>query len=92
VKWLADENLRHAIVRGLLRRAPGFDILRIRDIGLAAERDTTVLEWAATNDRVLVTHDLATMVAAMRPTKTGLAESSTCPQVTDLRSFAFICG
>jgi hypothetical protein len=66
VKWLADENLRGAIVRGLLRRAPGLDIIRVQDVDqISGEDDAVLLDWATRNDRVVLTHDLSTMVPAM---------------------------
>jgi predicted nuclease of predicted toxin-antitoxin system len=58
VKWLADENFDNAIVRGLLRRATGFDIIRVQDVPqIRGKDDSTVLGWAAQNGRVLLTHD-----------------------------------
>ena len=60
---LADENLNFNIVRGLLRRRPDIDIVRVQDIGLSAATDPDILEWAAHAGRVLVTHDLYTMPA-----------------------------
>jgi hypothetical protein len=66
VKWLADENLRSAIVRGLLRRLPELDIVRAQDIRqISGEDDTVLLEWATRNERVVLTHDLSTMVPSM---------------------------
>jgi len=32
VKWLADENFRNAIIRGVLRQAPTLDIIRAQDV------------------------------------------------------------
>lgn len=58
---LADENFNNDIVRGLLRRAPQLNIVRAQDVGLSGADDPTVLEWAAQNDRVLVTHDVSTI-------------------------------
>ena len=66
MKWLADENLRNAIVRGLLRRAPGFDIVRAQDAQISGEDDTVVLDWATRNGRAVLTHDVSTMIPAMR--------------------------
>jgi len=67
VTWLADENFRGAIIRGLLRRLPGLDIVRAQDVPqISGEEDTVVLDWAIRNDRVVVTHDLSTMIPAMR--------------------------
>lgn len=57
----ADENFNNDIVRGLLRRNPGLDIVRIQDIGLSGAEDPTVLEWAAREGRVLLTHDVSTI-------------------------------
>ncbi|MBC8265255.1 MAG: DUF5615 family PIN-like protein, partial [Anaerolineales bacterium] len=49
------------IVRGLWRRKPELDIVRIQDVGLSGADDPTVLEWAAREGRVLLTHDVTTM-------------------------------
>jgi hypothetical protein len=62
VKLLADENFRGAIVRGLLRRGSGFDLVRVPDVGLNEADDPTVLEWAANEGRVVLTHDAATLI------------------------------
>ncbi|MBP6787457.1 MAG: DUF5615 family PIN-like protein [Candidatus Promineofilum sp.] len=61
IKFLADEDFNNRILRGLLRRQPGLDILRIQDTSLAGTPDSVVLEWAAQQDRVLLTHDVSTM-------------------------------
>jgi predicted nuclease of predicted toxin-antitoxin system len=57
----ADENFNNDIVRGLLRRKPDLDIVRVQDIGLSGSDDASVLEWAAQEDRVLLTHDVTTL-------------------------------
>lgn len=61
LKLLADENFDNTIVRGLLRRNPNIDIVRVQDIDLSGEDDPTILAWAAQEDRVLLTHDVATI-------------------------------
>lgn len=53
--------IRNNIVRGLLRRRPELDIVRIQDVGLSGADDATVLEWAAQEGRVLLTHDVSTI-------------------------------
>jgi len=63
VRWLADENLNNDIVRGLLRRNPALDIVRVQDAGLSGMDDPSLLAWAAAEDRVLITHDVGTMTA-----------------------------
>jgi len=37
------------------------DIVRVQDIHLGGADDPTILEWAAQNQRVLLTHDVTTM-------------------------------
>ncbi|MCY7273169.1 MAG: DUF5615 family PIN-like protein [Phormidesmis sp. CAN_BIN44] len=61
LKLLADENFDNTIVRGLFRRSPKIDIVRVQDVGLSGEDDPTVLEWAAQEERILLTHDVATI-------------------------------
>lgn len=60
---LADENFNNDIVRGVRRRISDADIVRIQDVGLSGADDPTVLEWAAQNQRVLLTHDVSTLTA-----------------------------
>jgi hypothetical protein len=57
----ADENFNNDIVRGVLRRNPRLDIVRIHDVGLSGAGDEAVLEWAAREGRVLLTHDVSTL-------------------------------
>jgi hypothetical protein len=61
LRFAADENFNNNIIRGLIRRHPGLDIVRVQDVGLSGASDDTVLEWAAAQRRVLVTHDVATL-------------------------------
>jgi hypothetical protein len=58
---VADENFNNAIVRGLIRVKPDLDIVRVQDVGLSATDDHEILEWAANEDRVLLTHDVTTI-------------------------------
>jgi hypothetical protein len=61
MKFLADENFEGAIFRGLLRRKPNLDLVRVQDVGLSEADDSTILEWAAKEHRILLTHDRKTM-------------------------------
>jgi len=45
----------------LLRVKPDLDIVRIQDVGLFSADDPTVLEWAANENRILLTHDVTTI-------------------------------
>ena len=74
LRFAADESFNRDIVRGLVRRKPDLDIVRVQDVGLAGADDPTVLEWAAVQGRVVITHDVSTLtkhaydrVAAGRP-------------------------
>lgn len=58
---VADENFNNDILRGLMRRNPSLDIVRIQDVGLTHATDPEVLEWAAQENRVLLTHDQNTV-------------------------------
>jgi len=60
-KFLADENFDNRIVRGLTRRSPKVDIVRVQDVGLMNTDDREILAWAAYERRVLLTHDVAAM-------------------------------
>jgi hypothetical protein len=57
LRLLSDENFDDRVVQGVLRRLPGLDLVRVLDVGLRQTADPVVLEWAAGEDRILVTHD-----------------------------------
>ncbi|NJR62170.1 MAG: DUF5615 family PIN-like protein [Cyanobacteria bacterium CRU_2_1] len=61
VRFLADENFNNQIVRGVLRRNPYIDIVRVQDVDLSETDDPIILEWAAQQDRIVLTHDVTTM-------------------------------
>jgi hypothetical protein len=61
LRFAADENFNNDIVRGLLRRRPETDIVRIQDAGLSGAEDPTVLAWCADQGRVVLTHDVSTI-------------------------------
>ncbi len=58
---LADENFNNDILRGVLRRKPDADIVRVQDVDLSGADDPTVLAWAVEAGRVLLTHDVTTI-------------------------------
>lgn len=59
----ADENFDGRVVRGLSRLLPELDLVRVQDILGEGTPDRDVLAWAAREDRVMLTHDKATMTA-----------------------------
>src|SRR5687768_1612793 len=62
LRFAADENFKTGTVRGLLRRLPGLDLVRIQDVGLSGADDPAVLDWAAREGRIILTHDVSTLV------------------------------
>lgn len=62
IAFLADENLKRKIIRGLLRRNPSVDVVRAQDVGLTGVDDRILLEWAARHNRILLTHDVQTLI------------------------------
>lgn len=61
IRLATDENLSRAILRGVPRRLPEADIVRIQDAGLSGAEDPAILQWAAEEGRVMLSHDVATM-------------------------------
>lgn len=61
LRLLADENLNGDILRGLRLRKPEADVVRVRDVGLEGAEDPAVLAWAGESDRIVLTHDRATL-------------------------------
>lgn len=60
---LSDEDLQGAIVAGLRLHFPAIDLVRVQEVGLMQMPDPVVLEYAASQNRVTVTHDRITMTA-----------------------------
>ena len=63
LSFALDENFNVHIVSGVLRRLPTTDMVRVQDAGLEGADDPTVLEWAAREGRILLTHDVNTLTA-----------------------------
>lgn len=61
MRFLADENFNNEILRGVQRRVPDADIIRIQDTELASKPDTLILEWAAQRGYIVLSHDVNTM-------------------------------
>jgi hypothetical protein len=64
LKLLIDENLDQRILRGLQLRMAGLQYTVVQETALAGSPDAALLEWAAANPHVLVTHDRKTMLKA----------------------------
>lgn len=62
IRFLADENLNGYIVAGLRRRLPQVELLTATEADLKGVADPDLLDWAAREDRVVLTHDVTTMI------------------------------
>lgn len=47
LRLAADADLDGRLVRGLLRREPTIDIVRVQDVGMRTASDPEILAWAA---------------------------------------------
>jgi hypothetical protein len=61
VRFLADADLDFAIVEGVRRREPSVNFRSANEAGLEGKADADVLELAAVEGRVLVSHDTSTI-------------------------------
>jgi Domain of unknown function (DUF5615) len=61
VKFLADSDLNQDVVKGVLRREPAVDFRSAGAAGLGGLGDLEVLAIAASEGRLLVSHDRKTM-------------------------------
>jgi hypothetical protein len=64
LRLISDENFNGDIVRGLLRRHAELDIVRVQNVGLTQTPEEDILEWAAGQGRVLLSHDVSTVPPA----------------------------
>lgn len=62
IRLLADENFNGDILRGLQRRVPAIDVPRVQDLSIRGADDEAVLEWAAAEGRMVLTHDVSTLI------------------------------
>jgi hypothetical protein len=56
-----DENFNNDILRGMQRRNPALDLIRVQDHAVSGQPDEAVLEWAAQNNRIVISHDVTTL-------------------------------
>jgi hypothetical protein len=61
LKLISDQNFNGRILRGVKRRVTKLDLVRALDVGLAEVDDPVLLEWAAVEGRILLTHDVNTI-------------------------------
>jgi hypothetical protein len=63
LRLLSDEDVPGDIVRGLRRRQPELDVVRVQEVDLRGTRDRDVLAFAAAEGRQVFTRDRNSMTA-----------------------------
>jgi predicted nuclease of predicted toxin-antitoxin system len=63
---ISDADVHGHIVRGLRGRKPHIDLVRVQEVELRTAKDDVILEWAASQNRIVITQDHSTMIAAAR--------------------------
>ena len=62
LRLASDADVHGDIIRGLRRRLPEIDLVRVQDVLPEGTLDAEILAWAASENRVLITNDRNTMV------------------------------
>src|SRR5205823_5456128 len=60
--FLADESFSGDVIRALQRRMPTIDLWTVWDANLNQTPDPEILQWAADEDRIVLTSDKNTML------------------------------
>jgi predicted nuclease of predicted toxin-antitoxin system len=62
LRLASDADVHGEIIRGLRRRQPALDVVRVQDVLPENTADAEVLACAAVENRVLITNDRNTMI------------------------------
>lgn len=62
MRFAVDENFDGKILKKLRLLFPDLDFARVQDTEMYQQSDPLVLEWAAREDRIILTHDVQTLV------------------------------
>jgi Domain of unknown function (DUF5615) len=66
IRFQADADLRYTIVKAVRQREPSIDFASASESELEGVSDSEILERAASEGRIVVTHDRRTMLAYFR--------------------------
>jgi len=61
MRFAADENFDGDMLKGIKRRLPDLDIVRVQDTEMYQADDPALLAWLDAENRILITHDVNTM-------------------------------
>jgi predicted nuclease of predicted toxin-antitoxin system len=74
LRMVSDADFNGTLYRALFRELSDLDLIRVQDVGLRTAEDPDILAWAASEGRILITHDRETMPGfAYERVQTGLA-------------------
>jgi predicted nuclease of predicted toxin-antitoxin system len=62
LRLVTDEHIHGGVVTGIRMHHPEVDIVRVQDVGLAGSGDAAILDWAAREDRIVVSQDRRTLI------------------------------
>jgi hypothetical protein len=62
LRLASDADVHGEIIRGLRRRQPEIDLVRVQDALPQGTADSDVLSWAVSQNRILITNDRSTMI------------------------------
>jgi hypothetical protein len=84
LRLLADENFNGRILRALQRQIPDLDVVRAQDTLLYGTDDQVLLQFAADENRIVLTHDVETLVGyAWERVRSGLPMPGVIVALTD---------
>jgi predicted nuclease of predicted toxin-antitoxin system len=63
LRLASDADVHGEIIRGLRRRIPQVDLVRVQDAFPEGMPDSEILAWAASENRIVITNDRNTMLA-----------------------------
>lgn len=73
MRFLTDENFDGDVLKSIRSRTLSIDMVRVQDVGLLGAPDPMILEWAAKENRILLTRDVRTMTRdALKRVEAGL--------------------
>ena len=87
IRFQADNDLKFGIVKAVRRREPAIDFVSAQEAGLDRIGDPELLDRAAAEGRVLVSHDRRTMIGHFRA---HLAAGKSAPGLLIVSQGAFI--
>lgn len=62
IRLLFDEHVEESILTGIRLRLPGADILNVQAASIRGMSDHDLLEWAHSENRIIVSRDVNTMI------------------------------